>query len=279
MMQKINMLDLHYKNLSIRQQSDLLNLNRSSLYYKHNAIKKEHDIFLMNEIQDIWNNIPQYGYRKISKELSIRLNVPINHKRVQRLMNLMNITAIYPKKYNYKKNNLEQKFPYLLDNVKIIKSNQVFSTDITYIKILTGFVYLVAIIDVYSRYVVSWKLSNTLDADFCIELLTNTLQNVVPEIINMDQGSQFTSSDWIDLLKSYSVKISMTGKGRCIDNVYIERLWRTIKYENIYLMGYDNIDELNIGLDNFIKFYNYKRLHQSLNYNTPYYVYSGGTLN
>lgn len=230
------------------------------------------DVTLMNEIREIWLKIPFYGYRRITQELRDQ-GRQINRKKVQRLMQLMGIQAIYPKPKTSIKNKAHQIYPYLLKGLEISHINEVWEVDITYLKLRNGFMYLVAIIDLYSRYIVGWELSNTLDADFCVNLLQRTLEVAKPTIMNSDQGCQFTSEEWINTLKAHSVKISMDGKGRCLDNIYIERFWRSFKYENFYLADYQQVDELRKGVKNYIEFYNHRRWHQALDYKTPAKIY------
>ncbi len=189
-------------------------------------------------------------------------------------MQEMQLQAIYPKSKNNRTEVTRVIYPYLLDKIEIFRPNQVFAADITYIKMHTGFMYLFAVMDLFSRYIISWDLSNTLDASFCIEVAKESCKISRPEIFNTDQGVQFTSKDWCNTLRDFDIKISMTGKGRCIDNVFIERFWRTIKYEDIYLYGYKKVSDLYSGIEKFIKFYNYKRMHQSLNYKTPSELYN-----
>lgn len=198
----------------------------------------------------------------------------INRKRVLRLMREMGIQAIYPKPNLSKPASGHKKYPYLLRDLKIVKPNQVWATDITYIKLREGFIYLAAIIDLYSRKVLSWRISNTMDTDFCIEVLEEALQNYgKPEIFNSDQGSQFTSLIFIQKLEDENIKISMDGKGRATDNIYIERLWRSLKYEDIYIREYQTISECEEGVNKYFKFYNQERFHQSLEYKTPDEIY------
>ena len=197
----------------------------------------------------------------------------VNRKRVQRLMRLMRIEAIYPKPKTSRRNKEHKIYPYLLKGVVIGKPDQVWSTDITYIRIGNGFMYLTAIMDWFSRYVLSWKLSNTLDNAFCIEALEEALYISTPEIFNTDQGSQFTSLNFLRILKDKNIKISMDSKGRSLDNVFVERLWRTIKYEEVYLKDYRTVKEAHSSLKAFMKFYNQERLHQSLEYKVPMSVY------
>lgn len=267
----MQMIDKSFIGLSLRSQFDLLSLNRSSYYYKK-ADDKDQDI--ANQIHELWLKYPFYGYRKINAVLR-RKGLIINHKKVQRLMSKMDLMAILPKKGgNYKKINYEQIYPYLLADLDIYKVNQVWTTDITYIAMNEGFVYFIAIIDRYSRFILSSYLSTSLEAEFCVNTLIVALSKFEkPEIFNPDQGSQFTSFDWTDLLRQKSIKISMDGKGRCFDNIHQERLWRTIKYEEVYLKSYDSVKQAREELSNFVRFYNYERPHQSLNYKTPAEIY------
>lgn len=256
--------------ISIRQQSLLLNLNRSSIYYK--AAPPADDTEIMNRIHEIWLKSPTYGYRPITAELQ-KEGYDINRKRVARLMKLMDLQALYCKP-NLSIANPEHKvYPYLLKGLVIDRPNQVWCTDITYIKMPQGFVYLVAIIDVYSRYIVSWRLSTSLDTSFCIDMLNAAFYVGTPEILNTDQGCQFTSAVWIELVQSLGALVSMDGKGRWADNIPIERFWRTLKYEDVFLNSYETVSQARDGISRFIKRYNEERLHQSLGYETPGEVY------
>lgn len=227
----------------------------------------------MNLMRDIWLSKPFYGYRKITCELRIKYNLQVNSKRVLRLMQQMDIQALYPKPHTSAKAKNAGVYPYLLKDLTIHCVNQAWMVDITYLRVKGEFVYLIALIDVYSRYVVGWHLHATLDTDGCLAALKNALKTGKAEIINSDQGSQFTSEAWAGMLNSQQIKISMTGQGRCIDNVYIERLWRTIKYEAIYLNEYDDWDSLKLWIKRFIRFYNEDRYHQALDYLRPADVY------
>ena len=261
-------------NLSVLKQCELLAVARSSYYYKSNATEISSD--LLNEIYEIWSSYPQFGYRKITIMLKNKGYV-INKKKVQRLMKLMGLSAIYAKPNTSKNNEDSYKYPYLLRGLKIVKINQVWTTDITYIKMPRGFVYLCALIDLHSRFIVAWKLSISMQVDFCIDMVEDALQKYTsPEIINTDQGSQFTSSDWLSALSENDIKISMDGKGRWVDNVYIERFWRTVKQEEIYINPPDNVRELRSSITKFIDFYNNIRPHQSLGYRTPAEIYLAG---
>ena len=264
---------MNLRELSLRQQCELLSLNRSSLYYA--AKPREIDeVLLMNLIREIWLKRPFYGYRRITVELK-RQGMKVNRKRVQRLMRVMEIQALPKAPRTSKGNKQHKKYPYLLGELTITDSNHAWMTDITYLRLGKGFMYLTAFIDVHSRYIVGWSLGNTLDTEVCIEALAHALKRstALPEIINSDQGCQFTSELWTKALLDKGITISMTGKGRCLDNIYIERFWRSLKYEEIYLNDYDTVNELNSAVEQYIKFYNNERPHQSLNYKTPGEIY------
>jgi len=226
----------------------------------------------MRQIDKIYTKYPFYGARKITDEFK-KTGCCYNHKRISRLMHLMGIQALIPKKNLSRPSKDHLIFPYLLRNVKITESNQVWSTDITYIPMYKSFAYLVAVIDWFSRYVLSWELSNTLDVYFCLNALDRALRSGKPEIFNTDQGSQFTSKIYVQRILSEDISFSMDSKGRAFDNIFIERLWRSLKYEDIYLKDYQTIQELNEGLDNYFNFYNNQRSHQSLGYKTPVEIY------
>lgn len=268
---RLKWIDAALEELSLRRQCELLQVNRSTIYYKSLGADVD-DIGLLNEIRDVWERYPFYGYRRITKELQAN-GYTVNRKRVQRLMRLGGIKAIYPGPNTSRRNKLHKVHPYLLRDVTIIRTNQAWMVDITYLRMDSGFVYLVALIDVHSRYVVGWKISTTLETEFCIDALKSGLATGTPEIINSDQGSQFTSDDWIDFLKDNKIKISMTGKDRCLDNVYIERFWRNFKREEFYLNEYPTIKDLRKAIGEYIEFYNYRRWHQSLDYKTPATIY------
>ena len=241
------------------------------MYYKKKPTEDD-DVILMNEIQDIYTKIPVYGYRRVTIELWQR-SFFVNHKRVQRLMQIMGRKAIYPKRKTTIKNPEHKVFKYLLRGLKIDRPNQVWQVDITYIKVNGGFVYLVCLIDVFSRKIMGSSLSTFLDTTSCLEALNNALKHGMPEIINSDQGCQFTSAAWVEALTKLCIFISMDGKGRWADNVYVERLWRTIKQEVVRLYRFDTVEEARIALANYIDFYNKNRFHQALNYHTPDAVY------
>jgi putative transposase len=249
----------------------LLGISRSSLYYKPVEIAKE-DLSLMKLIDRQYLATPFYGARKIAAWLKSQ-NYNVNRKRVRRLMSIMGLKAIYRPPRTSKTAQGHKIYPYLLNSMKITRPNQVWAADITYIPMSRGFLYLVAIIDWYSRYVLSWRLSNTLDADFCVEALQDALRQGKPEIFNTDQGSQFTGNVFTGLLEQYGISISMNGKNSYNDNLFIERLWRTVKYEEVYLKAYQDGREAKIGLGNYFRFYNTERPHQALNYRTPAEVF------
>lgn len=269
--QRRELIEVAPEELSKRRCCDLLNLNRSTLYYKEKPVDID-DIDLLNAIRDIWERRPFYGYRRITKQLRAS-GILVNRKRVLRLMACGGIQAIYPGPNTSRRNKLHAIHPYLLRDMQITHVNQVWMVDITYLRMPTGFMYLVALIDVYSRFVVGWSLSNTLDTQFCIDALKSGLAYAHPEIINSDQGCQFTSEDWSNYLNEWDIKISMTGKGRCNDNIYIERFWRSFKCEEFYLNEYGSVSKLRDAIRAYIEFYNQKRWHQALGYKTPASVY------
>jgi putative transposase len=270
------MVDAGHGQLSLRRQCALLGVTRSSLYYQHRGPVNES--LLANEIMELWLEDVSGGYRKITKGLR-RKGYEINHKRVLRMMRTMRIQAIYPKPRTTIPNNQHKKYPYLLRDLNITRPNQVWATDITYIKIAGGFVFLVAIIDIHSRFIISWSLSTTMEVDFCIQTLENALQQQVkPDILNTDQGVQFTSLAWVGLVEGNGIKVSMDGIGRWVDNVFIERFWRTLKYEHVLLYAFESVKEARKSIGQFIERYNYKRLHQSLGYQTPAEVYLAQTV-
>ena len=264
------------KKISLRKQCQLLGINRSSLYYEPAGIS-ERDQELMNALDKQHTKTPFYGILKKTKAMKdLGYNVGKDH--VKTLLRKMGLETIFPKPFTSKPHPEHKVYPYLLKDVAVVRPNQVWSADITYIRLARGFAYLVAVIDWYSRYVLSWKISNTLSADFCVEALAEALRFGKPEIFNTDQGCQFTSQDFINKLLEYGIGISMDGKGRVFDNIFIERLWRTVKYENIYICGYQNIPELKGGLHSYFDFYNMERYHQALDNKRPWEVYTGSTI-
>lgn len=266
------MIDRNDKKLSISRQCKILNISRSSVYYTPKPIKPE-GLKLMRLIDEQYLETPTWGSRSMRNHLR-RQGYKINRKRVQRLMRLMGIEAIYPKPKTSRPHPQHKVYPYLLKNMIIDRPNQVWTADITYIPMSKGFMYLVAVMDWYSRKVLSFELSNTLDTAFCVAALKQALdQYGPPEIFNTDQGAQFTSKEFADTLKTAGVTISMDGRGRATDNIFIERLWWTVKYHYVYLHTFDNGSQLRTGLRHWFEFYNSQRSHQSLDDLTPDEVY------
>jgi len=268
------MVDPAYQNLSVIRQCRLLNINRSTYYYKKRPIKPI-DLKLMELIDKQYLKTPTWGSRSMRNYLR-RLGYKVNRKRIQRLMRLMGLEAIYPKKRTSRPHPDHKIYPYLLRNMKIDRPNQVWATDITYIPMARGFMYLVAVMDWYSRKVLSWRLSNTLDTDFCVDALEDAINRFgTPDIFNTDQGAQFTSKSFTGVLKRHGIKISMDGRGRVQDNIFIERLWWTVKHHYIYLHTFDNGTQLRTGLREWFEHYNHERSHQALDNMTPDEVYYG----
>jgi putative transposase len=263
-----------HPELSVRRQCLLLGLSRSSLYYEPAAETAE-DLRLMRLIDREYTAHPFLGSRRLTRWL-IGQGEAVNRKRVQRLMRLMGLEAIYPKPRLSTARAGHQVYPYLLRGVRIQRPDQVWSTDITYVPLASGYMYLAAVLDWYSRYVIAWRLSNTLDGSFCLEMLEEALSRGRPEVFNTDQGAQFTAAAWTGRLEAAGVAVSMDGRGRCLDNVFVERLWRTVKYEDIYLWRYEAVPELRRGLGRYFPYYNEERPHQALGYRTPVAVYRAG---
>lgn len=271
------MIDNNCKNLSIAKQCDLVLINKSTYYYKPKGLTQR-DLEIMRTIDEIYTEHPYFGARRMSKYLA-GFGIMIGRKAVSRYYRIMAIEAIYPKINLSKRNQAHKIYPYLLRGVKITKVNMVWSTDITYIRMAHGFVYLVAIIDWFSRYILSWRVSINLENDFCIEALEEAIEkHGEPEIFNTDQGSQFTSKDFIAVLTERKIEISMDGKGRALDNVFIERFWRSLKQEKIYLIILNTVKEAKNAINDYMNFYNKKRMHQSLEYFTPEQVYLTKTI-
>ena len=264
-------IDPSNKNINLSRQCSLISLPRSSWHYQPQGISLE-EIEIMHKIDRIYTKYPFYGSPRITAELR-REDKIVNHKRVERLMRLMGIAAIMPKKNLSKRDKDHLVYPYLLRGVQITANNQVWSTDITYIPINSSFIYLVAIMDWFSRYIISWSVSNTLDVYFCLEALDGALRTGKPEIFNTDQGSQFTSKSFTGMVIENDIQMSMDSRGRALDNIFIERLWRSLKYEDIYLKDYQSVREVILGIEEYFYFYNNQRPHQSLKYNTPAEVY------
>lgn len=260
-----------HAEISIRRQCELLGLHRASWYYQPAAETAE-NLKLMRIIDEQYTRTPFYGSRRMTAWLE-QQGQAVNRKRVVRLMSLMGLKAVYPKPKLSQPGQGHQIYPYLLEGVEVQRVNQVWSTDITYIRMAQGFVYLVAVIDWYSRFVLSWALSLTLELDFCVEALKRALRRGRPEIFNSDQGAQFTSEKFTQVLKSRSIAVSMDGRGRCLDNIFIERLWRSLKYEEVYLHDYRTVPDARSGIGQYLRFYNHERLHQSLKYRTPASIY------
>ena len=260
--------------LPVTRQCELLELNRSTFYYQASPVSSE-DLEMMRRIDEMHLERPFYGSRRIRDWLQDEGH-DVNRKRVQRLMRLMGIMAVYPKPRTSRPENGHKIYPYLLRGMTVHRPNQVWATDITYLPMAGGFLYLVAIIDWHSRKVLAWRVSNTLESDFCVAALEEALRRYgAPEIFNTDQGAQFTSYAFTDVLKDAGVAISMDGKGRWVDNVFIERLWRSVKYEEVYLHAYETAAEARAALRRYFRFYNAERRHQSLNRQTPDQVYAG----
>jgi len=256
------------------EQCELLGLARSSYYYEPVGDSAE-DLELMRQIDEIYTELPYYGSRRMTYELN-QTGWKVNRKRIQRLMQRMGLEAIYPKPRLSTPAPGHKIYPYLLRGLKVERPDQVWSTDITYIRLRGGFVYLVAVIDWYSRYVLSWEVSVTLDTSFCVSALEWALKDATPEIFNSDQGAQFTSEEFTHILKDRGVQISMDGRGRALDNVFVERLWRSVKWEEVYLKDYSGVAEAIEGLTGYFHRYNHLRPHQSLGNKTPAAVYFEG---
>lgn len=268
------LIEPEHSQLSIRRQCELLGLNRATYYYQP-APESELNLRLMRLIDKQYLKTPFYGWPRMTAYLR-RQEYAVNHKRVQRLMRKMGLQAIYPKRRTTVAAAGHKVYPYLLRNLAITRPNQVWSTDITYIPMLHGFMYLVAVIDWYSRYVLAWQLSNTLDGLFCLDALERALTQGSPDIFNTDQGAQFTALAFTARLQAAGIRISMDGRGRALDNIFVERLWRSVKYEHVYLFEYELVSELEKGLREYFTFYNHERPHQSLSYQTPAEVHFAG---
>jgi putative transposase len=261
------MIDLGCLPISIRRQCELIGLNRYTFYHVP-ATASAFNLQLMRLIDEQYTQTPFYGWPRMTAH-SRRLGLPVNHKRVQRLMRILGLQAIYPKPRPSSTARDHKIYPYLLGAVVVSRSNQVWSADITYVRMAKGFMYLVGIIDWWSRDVLSLQLSNTLDVPFCLAALESVLVHGCPEIFNTDQGVQFTSYVFTSHLERAGIAISVDGRGRALDNIFDERLWRTVKYEDIYLKDYATVPALEAGLARYLAFYNYERPHQSLAYRTP----------
>jgi putative transposase len=256
----------------MRRQCELLNVNRSMLYYEPEPVSKE-ELGLMRLMDELYLARPIYGSRKMVLALAEKGHV-VNRKRVQRLMRAMGLEALVPKPFTSKSHPAHKKYPYLLRGLEVTAANQVWASDITYIPMAVGFCYLVAVVDWFSRAVLAWRLSNTLDVGFCVDALEEALARYgTPGIFNTDQGVHFTSEEFTSVLKAHDVRISMDGKGRCLDNVLVERLWRSLKYEDVYLHAYGDVRAAGVGIGSYMRFFNQERRHQALGYRTPMGIY------
>ena len=259
-------------NIPVKEQCDLLQIPRSSYYYRYKGFSRI-DLEIMNLIDRIYTIRPIYGSRRIQRELKRKYAIFVNRKYVRRLMQIMSLAGICPKRNLSKANQPDKKFAYLLKDLQITRPNHVWGIDITYIRLKAGWIYLVAILDWYSRYVVAWQVSTTLEISFCLEVLQRALRQTVPEIVNSDQGSHFTSEQFTSLVLASGSAMSMDSKGRALDNIFIERFWRSLKYEDIYLKEYETVKEATKGIAEYINFYNTDRPHQALKYKTPAEIY------
>ncbi len=263
------------ETLPVSTQCSLIGISRGYFYYKPVELSED-DLDLLKKLDELYTEDPTRGTRRMKGALRKRHHLKVGRDRIKKLMGILGIEAIYPKRNLSLPNRAHKKYPYLLQGVTVNRPNQVWSIDITYIRLKRGFVYLVAIIDWHSRYVLSWKLSTTLDRRFCVEALNEAIaKHGTPEIFNSDQGVQFTSDEFTQILKDKDVRISMDGKGRALDNILVERLWRTVKHEDIYLKEYRTVRDCQEGLAAFFSRYNCSREHQSLDYNYPEEVYFG----
>jgi putative transposase len=270
------MIDRQHPSLSLVRQCALLGVSRSGLYYRPVGISDE-DLFLMKLIDRQYLNTPFYGARRMAAWLKTQ-GRKVNRKHVQRLMSLMGIKVIYRHPRTSRPAKGHRIYPYLLKGMTITRPNQVWAADITYVPMMRGFLYLVVVIDWYSRYVLAWRLSNTLSVDFCVDALEEALTKGRPDIFNTDQGAQFTSEEFTGLLNKHRIRISMDGKGSYSDNLFIERLWRTVKYEEVYLKAYQDGREARAGLGEYFRFYDTERPHQALGYRTPAEVFNSMTV-
>jgi len=265
------MIESKHKTITVSRQCDLIGISRASYYYESQR-DDSYNQLIMNLIDEQFTKTPFYGVPRITESLRIKGHT-VNPKRVRRLMRKMGLEAIYPKKKLSKPHPAHKKYPYLLSDVVIDHPDQVWGVDITYLRLQHGFIYLVAIIDWYSRYVLAWDISITMDAGFCTRTLEKALMISKPEIFNSDQGSQFTSADFTGILEREGIKISMDGRGRVFDNIFVERLWRTVKYEEVYLHNYLTVSDARRNINKYFLFYNTERIHASLGYKTPYEIY------
>jgi len=259
--------------MSVVRQCGLLELSRSTFYYRPVG-EDAYNLALMRRIDEQFTKRPFYGVPRMTASLRM-MGYGVNPKRVRRLMRVMGLEAIYPKPRLSANGPDHKVYPYLLKEVTVDRPDQAWATDITYVRLAHGFVYLIAILDWYSRYVVSWELSTTLDTGFCLEALRKALRISNPEIFNTDQGPQFTSVEFTNLLENAGIKVSMDGRGRVYDNIFVERLWRSVKYEEVYLHDYQTVQEARAHLSDYFQFYNNERPHETLGYRTPHEFYFG----
>lgn len=261
------------ERISLRRQCILLNIAKSTVYYKQRPLVTEKELEIINKIDEIYTMHPYFGTRRMKKEL-LDYAIDVGRDFIRRAYNILGIGAIYPKINLSKRNHQHKIYQYLLRNLLINHVNHVWSIDITYIRLTHGFAYLVAIIDWFSRKVLSWRISNSMEVGFCVEALNEALENYpAPEIFNSDQGSQFTAAEFTSVLLENNIRISMDGRGRALDNVFIERFWRSLKQEKIYLMELSSVPEARLAVNDYMEFYNQNRKHQSLDYNTPDQIY------
>lgn len=270
------MIDPGYARIPIYRQCELLDMVRSSYYYQSER-DDTYNRILMNQIDEQFTRTPFYGVPRMTAWLN-QGGYTVNEKRVRRLMRLMGLEAIYPKRKLSQSHPEHRKYPYLLKDLEMDRPDQVWFADITYIRMLHGFVYLMAIMDWFSRYVLAWQISITLEAAFCLKALEQALGISKPEIFNTDQGVQFTNQEFTGYLEREGIQISMDGRGRVFDNIFVERLWRTVKYEEVYLNHYQTVPEVRSGLAKYFLFYNRERIHESLGYRTPYELYCKGRM-
>ena len=271
MQEKRALIEPEHPTISLARQCELVGLARSSYYYQP-VPESEENLLLMRLLDEQYTRTPFYGIKKMAAWLRSQ-DYEVNHKRVARLLRQMGLMAIYPAPRLSQPGEQNVRYPYLLRGMSIDLVNHVWSTDITYIRLQRGFLYLVAIIDWFSRYVLAWRTSITLETAFCLEALEQALERARPEIFNNDQGSQFTSTEFTNRLKAADVRISWDGRGRALDNIFVERLWRSVKYEEVYLKDYQSVSDAERGLKAYFQFYNQDRLHQALEYQTPLQVY------
>ena len=267
------MIEPRHPEIPVYRQCELLGLSKAAYYYRDIDVSVL-NLALMRLIDEQYTRTPFYGVPKMTEWLR-QQGYKVNPKRVRRLMRLMGLEAVYPKPWLSKPTKGNKKYPYLLKGLIINRPDYVWSADITYIRLVQGFIYLVAIMDWFSRYVLSWEVSTTLDKEFCLKALEKALKLSRPDIFNSDQGGQFTSTEFAGMLETLGVRISMDSRGRVWDNIFVERLWRTVKYEEVYLKSYSTVKEAKDSLTTYFHFYNTERIHESLGYRTPYEIYFG----